>query len=400
MGKGKRRANGEGSVNKLPDGRWAASVMMQRPDGGYTRIKREAKTRGEAVAKLAEAKRAVENGAHASGRLPTVAEHLEAWFRDSISPKVRPNSRRTYQSIIEGQITPFLGGIRIDKLTPPRLRAWLAELSRKTDDREPYSPKTIALARSVLRQALDQAVEDRLIAHNPITRRISGPKVPTSSGKALTVEQARALLAAARGHRLEVAIRLTLGLGLRRGEVCGLRWVDTNFEAGTLTVRGQLISNVGEGLEWVEPKTPTAVRVLRLPAVLLGALRWHQTRQEAERKVMGWEASPYIFTSVSNGGPLPPSSLYDAFRGVAEEAGLQGFRLHDLRHSAASMLLAEGVPLKRVQAILGHARGSTTLNVYGHLIPTDTDDSAERLQNRLDEEKNKPLDQGEKAAEA
>lgn len=383
MAKGKRRANGEGSFYKLPDGRWAASAMIQKPDGGYTRVKREGKTRAEAAARLAEARRAIAGGADGAGRLPTVGEHLEAWYRDTFSPGARPASRRTYRCLIDHQIAPFVGKARLDRLSRPMLRKWLADLARPAEGRDGYSPKTISLARSVLRQALDQAVDDGLTAANPLTRRIAGPKVKMTSGKALTPEQARALLAAARGDRLELAIRLALGLGLRRGEVCGLRWQDIDLAAGTLAVAGQMTYSAGCGLEYAPTKTATAIRVLKLPAVLVSAIRWHQTRQEAERNVMGWAPSPYLFTSAESGGPLYPAAVYDGFKRICKVAGLDGFRLHDLRHSAASFLLAEGVPLKRVQAILGHARGSTTLNTYGHLLPGDDDDAAERLQRRI-----------------
>lgn len=386
---GKRRANGEGSVSKLPDGRWAASVMLQRPDGSYTRVRREGKTRALAMARLDEAKRAIMAGV--SGKLPTVAAHLAAWHRDTFSPKARSSSVRTYSWVIDSVIVPHLGAVRIDRLNGPRLRQWLADLGGAG-----LAPKTISMARSILRQALDQAVEDHLISANPIGRSIKGPSVPASGGKALTPEQARELLRAAKGARLEAAIRLALGLGLRRGEICGLRWADIDMAAGTLSVKGQIICETGKGLSWTEPKTKTAIRTLRLPAVLLGALRWHQTRQEAEHKAMGWAAPVYVFTAATTGGPLAPSIFYDTFKAIAKAAGLEDFRLHDLRHSAASFLLAEGVSLKKVQQILGHARGATTLNTYAHLLPGEEDDATERVQRRLegpDQGGAMPLDQ-------
>jgi integrase len=373
----RRRANGEGTVGKLSDGRWAASALVQRLDGSYTRIKREAKTRATAMARLEEAKRAIVAGVEGAGRLPTVAEHLEAWHRDTFSPGARSASRRTYRWLIDNVIVPHLGKVRLDKLSKPRLRQWLADLGKAE-----LAPKTISMARSVLRQALDQAVEDGLVVANPIVRSIKGPSVPASGGKALTPEQARALLVAARGSRLEAAIRLALGLALRRGEVCGLRWADIDMAGGTLSVKGQIVYTPGQGLSWSEPKTKTALRTLHVPAVLLSALRWHQTRQEAEHKAMGWPV--YVFTGATTGGPLTPSIFYDAFKAIAKAAGLEGFRLHDLRHSAASFLLAEGVSLKKVQQILGHARGATTLGVYGHLLPGEQDDATERIQRRLE----------------
>lgn len=377
----KRRANGEGSFYKLPDGRWAAEALITRPDGSSVKIKREAKTRALAAEKLDKARRAIAGGADGSGKLPTIADHIEGWYRDTFSPGAKPNSLRTYRSIIDKQIVPYVGKVRLDRLVRTVLRKWLADLARKE-----YAASTIALARAVLRQALDQAVDDGLIPFNPITRKISGPQVKASGGKVLTPEQARALLTAARGERLELAIRLALCLGLRRGEVCGLRWEDIDFEASTLTVRGQMIYVKDVGPVWVAPKSLSAIRTIKLPAVLLSAVRWHQTRSETESRLMGWEASPYVFRAATDGDLINPSTLYDAFQRAAEKAELKDFRLHDLRHSAASFLLAEGVSLKRVQQILGHARGSTTLNTYAHLIPGDDDDATDRIQNRINED--------------
>lgn len=395
MGRKGRRGNGEGNIGRTPDGRWYASRQLTLPDGREVRVKREAKTRALAVSKLQEACQRLLEGL-SSGKVPTVREAAERWYTDTFCPgNPRPASKRNRRSLLERQIYPHLGDIRLDKLRTPRLRTWLADLGRAG-----YAPKTIANCRALLRQILDQAVEDGDIGHNPLTRRTRGPRVPPSGGESLTVEQARALLAAARGHRLEVALRLALGLGLRRGELCGLRWQDIDLSAATLTVAGQLSYEPGEGVQWVPtPKTDTGRRTLRLPQVLVGALRWHQERQRAERVAMGWKDSGYVLTSVANGGPLRPTSLYRVFKIIAAAAGLPDFTLHDLRHSNASYLLAEGVPVKNVSALLGHARASTTLDTYGHLLPGADDDASERVA-RLLEEPEPPEDEdaGEKSA--
>lgn len=386
-----RRANGEGHIRQLPDGRWMAKKLVLHPDGAYRQVKAEAKTRAQAVARLAEKVKRIAAGGEGA-RVPIVAEYLETWYRDTFTPRAEVGSLRTYRSLIDKQLAPYLGAIRLDRLAAPRLRSWLAEL-----DRAGLSAKTIAMARSVLNQALDQAVDDRIIAYNPLTRRIKGPPVAKTAGKALTVEQARQLLDAARGERLEAAIRLALSLGLRRAEVCGLRWQDVDLAAGRLTIAGQAIYNPGEGTTW-KPKTKTAAgrRSIRLPAVLVGALRWHQERQRGERAALGWPPSPYLFTSETTGELLSPAILYDTFKRIARAVDLGEFRFHDLRHSAATFLLAQGVKLKKVQEILGHVRGSTTLDVYGHLLPGDDDDATDRVARLLDEPP--PADDAQEAA--
>lgn len=375
----RRRANGEGTVGRTADGRWYATRQITLPDGRTRRVKREGKTRALAVGRLQEAVTKLLSGVTA-GKVPTLAAQVEHWYADTFCAGApRPSSKRARRSLIDHQIAPYIGSVRIDQLRGPQIRAWLADLVR-----DGYAARTIGEARAIVRMALDQAVDDALISHNPITRKLRGPRAPGSPGVALTVEQARALLAAARGARLEAAIRLALGLGLRRGEVCGLRWQDVDLDAGRLTVAGQLTYDPATGLEWAAPKTEGARRVLRLPAALAGVLRWHQTRQQGERAAAGWPLSPYVFTNVTTGGPLRPTSLYRAFKEVAVAAGLEELRFHDLRHSAASFLLAEGVPVKSVAAILGHARTSTTLDIYGHLLPGEQEDATERVSRRLD----------------
>lgn len=374
-----KRANGEGSVTKLADGRWLARRLVLRPDGTYTRLKAEAKTRAQAVARLAVKVAAVEAGA-TSAKPPLLREYLATWYSDTFAPNADPGSTRTYRSLIDHQIVPYLGARRLDELAIPRLaspkfRTWLADLGRAG-----LSPKTISMARSVLRQALDQAVEDGVIAHHALTRRIKGPPVPKSAGKPLSVEQARQVLDAARGERLELGIRLALGLGLRSAEVCGLRRDNIDLDGGWLTVAGQACYTPGRGVWW-KPKLKTAGsrRKLKLPAVLVGAIRWHGERQKGERAVMGWEPTEYVFTSSKTGELLNPDTLYQNWRRIATAAGLEGFRLHDLRHSAATFLLAEGVSIKKVQQVLGHSRAATTLDVYGHLLPGDDNDATDRI---------------------
>lgn len=366
-------------MSKLPDGRWAASALVQKPDGSYVRVKREAKSRAVAMARLEDAKRLAVAGCLGVGKIPTVGEHMDAWHRDTFTPHGRPTSIKTYRVVIDRLIAPGLGEVRIDKLNAPRLRQWIADLTKQG-----LAPKSISMARSLLRQALDQAVDDGLILANPVTRTIKAPPARASIGKALTPEQARDLLDAAKGERLEAAIRLALCLGLRRGEVCGLRWEDVDMVGATLTVNGQITYSPDTGIQRTEPKTVNAARSIRMPAVLLGVLRWHQNRQIAEHRAMGWADPVYVFSRTSTGDALPPIAFYHTFKRIAATAGLSDFRLHDLRHSAASFLLAEGVSLKRVQQILGHARGSTTLNIYGHLLPGEDDDATERVQRRID----------------
>lgn len=377
-----KRLNGEGSYRQLADGRWSFKRLVQDPDGRAVWVKAEGKTLAIARDRCKAKVKAIQAGVVQGGRSVTVGEQLEAWYRDTYLPGAQNNGPRTYRSLLDNHLLPQLGTIKLADLKTPRCRQWFAERVAAG-----LAPKTIGLIRSIIIRALDQAVEDGRIPANPFLRSIKlarADRAAPKKGKALSDAQARQLLDAARGHRLELAIRLALGLGLRRGEAAGLRWQDVDFAAGTLTINGQLVDGQGGPPQWSDyTKTPAARRTIRLPAVLLSALRWQQTRQAGEHHAAGWPPSLHVFSSARNGGPLPPHSLYNAFKDIARSVGLGDFRLHDLRHSAASFLLAEGVKLKRVAAILGHARTSTTLDTYGHLIEGDDADATERVARRL-----------------
>jgi integrase len=184
----------------------------------------------------------------------------------------------------------------------------------------------------------------------------------------LTPEQARALLSAVRGDRLEALYRVALSLGLRRGEVLALRWEDINFDRQELCVTGS-VRRVNGKLRRLDPKTEASVRTLRLPPVLLRVLREHKARQEQERLSEDWREHGLVFPS-DVGTLMEPGNLHRGFKTVLERAGLPTtIRFHDLRHSCATLLLAQGEALVVVRDILGHTQISTTADIYGHVLP-------------------------------
>lgn len=388
--KGKpRRPDGEGSYGRTADGRHTYTKQIRLPDGTRGRFKAEGKTKAIARERCErKIAKALTPPPPVAPPLPrTVAEQLAYWM--DVTHPVGDNledgatTRHTYRWVFDALIIPApiltttLGAFPLPELKTSHVKRWLSDLEQRG-----LAPKTVGMARSLLKAALNLAVQDELIVRNPVYG-TKAPKIPRSSGKALSAAQARALLNAARGDRLEAAIRLALGLGLRRGEVCGLRWQDIDFAAGTLTVNGTITYTPETGLVYGPPKTPESRRTLDLPAPLLGALRWHQTRQQGERKIEGWEDTDYLFTAPSTGGVLNPNRLYATFQRIAKAAGVIGFRLHDLRHSAATFLIAMGVKVKRVQQTMGHATPTTTLNTYAHLLDGDDEDALERLQRLL-----------------
>jgi integrase len=405
MGRKKQRGNGDGSVVTIRrKGKvigYAPEITLHR-EGEAPRRKRGAlcKTRGEAEVALAALLKAVEHGVDVTAPALTLRAYTLPWFEDTFKPRARPKSRETYKDRIDDQILPHLGDIVLKKLNPPRIRQWLAHLQKpKAEGGAGLSPKTATLCRTVLSAILSQAVEDGLIDRNPIDRKkVPAPKLPPSRKKALTIAQAKALLEALRGNRYELAIRLMLVFALRRGEVAGLKWEHIHLDGDTpyIEVAGTLGYAKEEGLHYGEPKTPKGRRRLRLPLRLAASLTWHRSRQEAERKAMGWEVSPYVFVSPKTGGPLNSNAIYVAFTSASKAVGLVGFSPHSARHSVASFLHAENVSIKRISEGLGHANTSITLNLYTHLAD-DLHDIGEHVDRLLDDDDTPPAEEANQA---
>ena len=184
-----------------------------------------------------------------------------------------------------------------------------------------------------------------------VVRLTDGPREPKTEGRTLTPEEARSLLQAAGGERLEAAFVVMLSLGLRRGEVFGLRWTDIDFESKVITV-AQALSRVGSRLVLGPPKTERSRRKINFPVPVATSLRAHKKRQAAERLVVGesWPHTDLVFTS-EVGTPLDPANFRHSFDRVAAKAGLVGWHPHELRHSCASILLAQGVPIEVVSRV-------------------------------------------------
>jgi integrase len=185
----------------------------------------------------------------------------------------------------------------------------------------------------------------------------------------ITPEQARQFLEAIKGNRLEALFTVALSLGLRRGEALGLRWQDIDFEKRTLRVH-QSLARINKKLVLSEPKTKSSRRILDLPATLAARLKEHRTRQLEDRMAVGtrWVETGLVFTS-GIGTPVDPRHVKRHLDPLLTKAGLPHFRVHDLRHFCASLLLAQGVPLKVVSDLLGHTQISITADLYTHVLP-------------------------------
>jgi integrase len=251
----------------------------------------------------------------------------------------------------------------LDKVRPSHVEGWVVELRRKG-----LAESTIRSAYTILRAVLDIAVRDGAIATNPAAS-VRRPRVTNKEALHLSPAQVADLLRAAASSRYAPLFELLVHTGLRRGEALALQWTDIDLDRGTLRVRGTL-TRIDGALIVTEPKTAKSKRFVPISAPAGKLLCTVQQTQAAERLHAGstWHETGYVFTT-ETGQPCDPRNALRAFKVAAARAGIPGAGLHTLRHSAASVMLTHGIPLKVVSEILGHSSITITGDVYGHVAP-------------------------------
>lgn len=418
--KSRRRGRGEGSIVQRPDGRWVARVDLGWVDGKRRRKAVYGRTRREVADKLPKVLRAVQQGAALPDERQTVEQFLARWLEQKRG-QLRPRAWQTYEQAVRLHLAPGIGRIALARLAPAQLEAWF-----RTHQEKGTSARNIRYARTVLRAALNQARKWRMVSDN-VAALVDPPRYQAKEIQPLTPEQARALLDAAKGHRLGALVSVATALGLRLGEALGVRWVDVDFDAGTLSVRQALERSGGDAaarrpliierrtlltrltaapkrsaerreirrqletlrarwrdvrttLRITEPKSARSRRTIRMPGVVVAALKAHRTRQRENRLAAGgaWEETGLVFTSPI-GTALDPRNMTRAFKALLAKAELPAIRFHDLRHTAATLLLVQGVDPRTIMETLGHSQISLTLNTYSHVLPALQVDAAAKM---------------------
>jgi len=376
MKKRKRRGQGEGSIYYREDEkRWVASFIGEDGKRRY----RSGKTRKEAYEKFQQALQEQKQGKLITGPQQTVRQYLEYWL-DAVCkpPALRISSYEKYRKLINTYILPALGHIQLQKLTPQQVQA----LYRKKGD-DGLSSKMINSIHGVLHKALGNAVRWNLVSRN-ICDLVSPPRIVKPTIEPLTMEQAHKLLEAVRGHRLEVLLIVALTTGIRRGELLALRWSQVDLEGQWIQVRRTVDYITRYGYVETEPKTAAGKRMIVLPYFVADMLKQHRLQQlEAKLKIgRAWEDRDLVFTDL-HGGYFNPRYLGKLFDKVLAEADLPHMRFHDLRHSAATLLLSMGVHVKVVQEILGHSNIAMTADTYSHVLPSMQEDAMSRWDNEF-----------------
>ena len=367
-----RRGRGEGGITKRRDGRWMGQADLGWQDGKRRRKSLYGRTKSEVQAKLRETLHRKAHGMPPVPEQETVGTFLRRWLEIK-KAGVRQRTWTRYEQIVRAHLLPNLDRVRLAQLTPQDV----AECLRRV--KVSGSAYMARGARDVLRTALNQALRWELVSRN-VAVLTDPPRHRTREITPLTPRQAGTLLAAVAGHRLEALITVALGLGLRQGEALGLRWEeDVDLEAGNLSVQQTLV-RAGREPRFEEPKTDRSCRTITMPGVVAAALRRHRTRQLEEQLAAGpeWHPSGLVFTTPI-GTPIDRGRLHGTFKAILRSAGLPDIRYHDLRHTAATLLLVQGVDLRTIMATLGHSRISQTMDLYAHMMPTLRGHAAEQM---------------------
>lgn len=355
---------GQGSVYQRADGMWVAVALApgQSPRRFY------GSSPGVTVERRADYLARHRLGLPTEATKLTLGRHLAAWLGSKRPPAVAPSTWASYELHVR-YLVP-LSGIRLPKLTPNDVRRHIQEMLTTPDERgETLSPATVNYNRRVLSMALKQAVDDGLIPRN-VTTSVKPLKVPRFEPRILTHDEVGHFLDAAQSDPNGALWTTMLGTGLRLGEAVALRWQDIDLATGVLSVTGSIsqirrsIRQPGQArLSRVEPKTAAGLRTIKLPAFVVESLRHHRAEIiDKPRNIAG-----HVFTT-PRGTPLDGTNVYHQWRRFLGAHGLPRLRQHDLRHTAASLMLASGSGLDDVMRHLGHSSITVTVNTYGHMV--------------------------------
>lgn len=372
------------------------------------------KARREAERLLAEFTVEVEKGTFIEPTKLTFRDFTDRWLRDYAEKNLAPKTLFRYKQILESRIFPAMGHLKVEKITPVHLMKFYANLQedgvREDGKKGGLSEKTILQHHRIISSILQDAVQWQVIPANPASR-VKPPKVKKKAAAFYDEEQTAALLMALENEPMQyrVIIILAIATGLRRGELMGLQWQDVDFKENSITVRQAAQYVPGKGSFFKEPKNETSKRTISVPASVMALLKQYKAHQAAQQLKVGdlWQESEMLFTTW-DGRPMHPDTISKWFpkflartiihkpcgqvvgdkphcphckKPIKEKdvLNLPPLPFHGLRHTAATLLIGQGAPLKNVSARLGHADISTTGNIYAHALKSVDKDIADKM---------------------
>jgi integrase len=377
----------------MKDGRWRAAVTIGKDS--ENKPKRRvftARARREVQDQLAAALRDKQLGLLVAPQKQTVGQFLTWWLNDVVKPSKRPKTMKFYEFVSRVHLIPELGNIRLQRLTAPRVQTFLNNRLNQKSQRtgRPLSARSVRHIHRTLCTALSSAVKYGNVARN-VALSADPPPAPKPAIQYFTVEQARAFLDAAKDDRLFPLYATVLSLGMRLGEGLGVSWDDVDLDTGRFNIH-QALQRIDKklypdraGLQLVDTKGGYSDRVVTLPAVAIAALRYHEAAQQNEMAWAGtrWRNEWNLIFTTKMGTPLDERNVLRRFQKILALAGLPKMRIHDLRHSAVAILIAQGVNIKAISELLGHSSVAFTLQVYGHLLEETKRETATKMDNAL-----------------
>jgi integrase len=391
-----RQPNGASSVYEGKDGYWHGRVTVGvKDDGRPDRRHVTRKTEAEAIRAVRKLERDREDGAvRKSGPAWTVEKWLIHWVENIAAPFVRENTIAGYRVAVNVHLVPGLGKHRLDRLAPEHLEKFYVRMMS-----EGSSPATAHQDHRTIRTALNEAVRRGHLARNPATL-AKAPRLVEKEIEPYSVEEIRLLLKTALETRNGARWAIALALGLRQGEALGLKWADVDLDIGSLAIRrGRLRPRWRHGCgetcghkygghcpqrelaraETSETKSRAGRRIVGLPSELVELLKTHREAQERERYTAGqlWNEGGWLFATPT-GGALNPRTDWDDWKKLLVKAGVRDGRLHDARHTAATVLLLLGVPERAVMGIMGWSHTAMAAR-YQHVTGAIQRDIADRV---------------------
>src|SRR4051794_12643605 len=390
--KAKKRPDGDGSIRYSESKKlWIGRVMVgYRPDGKPDIREVAAKQQAECRKKLDAIKTRAGDGilGDAKAGRESVATFLPRWLA-AIEGTVRPSTLYRYRVNVEKHLIPTIGRHKLAELRPEHIVAMLATLRTKEKQNADgevdtaLAPRTVKYAFTTIRKALALAVEWESVPRN-VAAVVKAPRVPRVEIKPPTPAEIKRLIDASEssGNRLTTFWTVAVHSGAREGELLGLFWSDVDFERATISVRRTLVGSKGGRPDYHEPKTTRSRRTVKLSATAMEALRVQRDQQSFERATLGdgYDDHGLVFAS-RTGTPINASNLNTRFKEALRRAKLpSSYRVHDLRHAAATAMLQAGIHPKVASARLGHASVAITLDLNSHLVEGLDSDAADRIE--------------------
>ena len=388
---GKKKANGEGSISKRKDGRYMGRYTV---DGKRKTV--YGNSFEEVRQKLNEILNDIAKGAYIEPNKYSVEKWLRDWLELYALPTVKQSTYISYEGYVRLHIVPELGDIKLTSLDLGDLQRFFKKKAG-TEKNAGLAPKTLKNIYNMLHASLDQAVIDRKIVRNPILG-VKLPKIQAKEMRVLTLEEQEALQkAVSRAEELHAyGITFAVNTGVRLGELLGLQWKDVNAKEHSVQIRRTLgrLQKVDEKGRLVKkskdaasteivlrsPKSKLSQRTIPLFDELWNDLMAYKEKQNALKDALGAEyhEQDFIFATPL-GTPNDPKVYQMLFKRVVADAGVEAANFHALRHTFATRALEEGMDIKVLSTILGHAQASTTLNLYAHALPDHKKDSMEKM---------------------